>query len=74
MEVNSSINQIKLDSIIKVNDIVMVVIGNDNNENDWQYGEKFKVKKIEVMVYGIFAYNYKNENISINRIIPLKKP
>lgn len=72
MDISSAPNHIVLVSTIKVGDTVMVIVGNDNNKSDWQYGEKFKVKKIEARVYGTFAYKNKLKNICINKIIPIK--
>lgn len=72
MKTESVKNKITIESEIKKGDVVMVIKGNEKNKNDWQYGQRFKVKKIEKEVYGVFAFKNKIENIDINRIISIK--
>ena len=75
MEVNSIENNIislTLTQTIKVKDTVMVVIGNEFDKDDWQYGETFKVKKICIEPWGTFVYKNNKQNIDIKKIIKIK--
>jgi len=73
MEIYTANNSVLITSTIKVKDKVMVVIGDEFDQDNWQYGETFKVKKIVTEPYGTFAYKNKKENINITKIISLER-